>query len=385
MRFTFISSMSGGPWGGSEELWSQAALRLRKEGHQVSACMPRWPQPSPKFLALGKEGIQLHTQPRYLHVSVRAWHKLKRRLGQPKEESVWMKQQKPDLAIISQGGNGDGLSWMEISRDLHIPFVAIVQANTEIAWPADDWWERLAAVYCSARRVFCVSRGNLKMLENQIAEPLPNATVVWNPYNVPADQPLGWPAAVNGIWRMACVARLEPAAKGQDLLLQILSHSPWTERPLELHLYGSGNFERNLQRLAEKFQLKNVHFHGHVKDVRRIWEQNHILVLSSRWEGLPLALVEAMWCERPAIVTDVAGNTEVCVDGETGFVAAAPAAKLLEEALERAWNCRSDWQRMGMAARARAEKLIPKDPVGDFCRQLQEVANAEEKRAIGVA
>jgi glycosyltransferase involved in cell wall biosynthesis len=370
MRFTFISSMADSPWGGSEELWSQAALRLRKEGNQVSACMLRWPQPAPKFLALAKEGIQLHTQRRFIPLNVRAWRTL---TGQRYGEYAWIQRQKPDLAIVSQGGNSDGLSWMEFFRDAQIPFVALMQCNAEQWWPHDGSASRMAAAYRAARRVACVSRGNLEMLENQLGESLPNATVAWNPCNVPVDQPPGWPAE-NGICKMACVARLEPYAKGQDLLFQVLSHSRWKERPVELNLYGGGSCERGLQRLVEHFHLRNVHFQGHVNDVKMIWEQNHLLVLASRYEGLPLALVEAMWCGRPAVVTDVAGNAEVCVDGETGFVAAAPTAKLLEETLERAWNHRHDWQRMGLAARARAEKLIPQDPVGVFCRQLKEIA-----------
>jgi glycosyltransferase involved in cell wall biosynthesis len=379
MRFAFISTMSASAWGGSEELWSQAAVRLRKEGHQVSACMLRWRQPVPKFLALGQEGIELHTLLRHIPMNVRIWRKLTGILGQPPGEYAWAQRPKPDLAIISQGGNADGLRWMEFCRDAQIPFVTVVQSNGEQWWPPDSLSVRLAAAYRAARSVACVSRGNLEMLELQIGESLPNAEVVWNPHNVPADQPLSWPVE-SGVWKMACVGRLEPAAKGQDLLFQIFSHSPWNERPVELNLYGAGGCENTLRRLAEHLHLRNVHFRGHVNDVKSIWEQNHLLVLPSRYEGLPLAIVEAMWCGRPAVVTDVAGNAEVCVDGETGFVAAAPAAKLLEQTLERAWNSRHDWQRMGLAARARAEKLIPKDPVGVFCRQLQEIAGGSADR-----
>lgn len=96
-----------------------------------------------------------------------------------------------------------------------------------------------------------------------------------------------------------------------------------------------------------------------------------MLVLPSRYEGLPLALVESMWCGRPTVVTDVAGNTEVCVDNETGFVAPAPTVPLLAATLERAWERREDWQSMGRAARARAESIIPKDPITLFADKLR--------------
>ena len=70
------------------------------------------------------------------------------------------------------------------------------------------------------------------------------------------------------------------------------------------------------------------------------------------------------------MVNDVGGNAELCRDGETGFVAAAPVVALLDETLERAWNRRHEWQDMGKVARKHAEQIIPRDPVGDFCRQL---------------
>jgi hypothetical protein len=39
VRFVFISTMSGYPWGGSKELWSIAATLLAKEGNQIGACV----------------------------------------------------------------------------------------------------------------------------------------------------------------------------------------------------------------------------------------------------------------------------------------------------------------------------------------------------------
>jgi glycosyltransferase involved in cell wall biosynthesis len=185
-------------------------------------------------------------------------------------------------------------------------------------------------------------------------------------------QPPAWPS-VNGVWKLACVARLEPAAKGQDLLFQVLAQKRWQELPIEINLYGSGPCERNLKKLAGSLPLRNVHFRGHVADINEIWKENHLLVLPSRFEGLPLALVEAMWCARPALVTDIGGNAEMCVDGETGFVAPAPAFGLLEQTLTRAWQRRDDWQTMGKTARARAERLVPVDPIGVFFKQLTEL------------
>ena len=374
MRFVLVSTMSGYAWGGSEELWSRAALRLREGSHTVAASVEFSPQLATQVAGLAELGIRLWVRRRVPppRLPVRVWRRIMRRKPKDKDHE-WLRRQNPSLVVISQGANSDGLPWMKFCLKAGLPFVAVVQCNSEHWWPTDDSGAELAEAYRAARKVFCVSRHNLELLERQIGEPLPNGVVIWNPYNVSRNQPPSWPKS--DIWKMACVARLEPAAKGQDLLLTVLARPQWRNRAVEVNFYGSGPFEHSLTQLVRRLQLNQVHFRGHVADVKAIWEQNHILLLPSRLEGLPLSLVEAMFCARPGVVTDVGGNAELCVDGETGFVAAAPAVSLLEQTLERAWNHRHEWQRMGTAAHTRAELLIPNDPIGDFCSELLKCAS----------
>jgi len=352
------------------------ALRLHSEGHQVGVSVTYYPKLSPRVLELERKGIDLFIgKPAQHNLPVRLWNRVKRRfVVEEKKEIQWLRLQKPDLVIISQGGNSDGVGWMNVCMEMGLPFAAIIQCNTEGFWPDDDWGVEMARAYRAAQKVFCVSRHNLELLERQIGESLQNAVVVWNPYNISTDQLPVWPKDT-GVWKMACVARLDPAAKGQDLLLQALAQKRWQERPVEFNLYGSGRCEQNLLKFAKSLQLKNVHFRGHIENVKAIWEENHLLVMPSRFEGLPLALVEAMWCARPSVVTDVGGNSELCVDEETGFVAEASTVKHLDQTLDRAWSRRHEWQSMGKVARERAEKLISKDPIGDFCQHLNECVN----------
>jgi glycosyltransferase involved in cell wall biosynthesis len=174
---------------------------------------------------------------------------------------------------------------------------------------------------------------------------------------------------------------LDPAAKGQDLLLRTLASTEWRDLPIELNLFGAGPYELALRRMTGLLELPNVHFRGHVTDVASIWEKNHLLVLPSRYEGLPLALVEAMWCARPAVVTDVGGNAELCIDDETGFVARSATLSSFSDALQRAWNRRREWPHLGRAARRRVENVVPKDPVACFCEQLKGCVSTEFEKS----
>jgi glycosyltransferase involved in cell wall biosynthesis len=123
--------------------------------------------------------------------------------------------------------------------------------------------------------------------------------------------------------------------------------------------------------LADRLQLQErVRFCGHIDNIESVWATHHALVLPSRYEGLPLAVVEAMHCGRPTIVTNVAGNAEIIEDGVTGFVAEAATEQHLHAALQRAWDQRQNWQKIGAAAAKAIKESVPADPAGDFAQSL---------------
>jgi glycosyltransferase involved in cell wall biosynthesis len=377
MRIAFISGLAGYDWGGSEALWSQTAHRFIERGDEVFVSVvgrTETPAPIAALRAAGAlvderrwetPGIRHRIFPRLLH----------RLLVSLDCEPSWKRIRKfnADLVCVSHGGTACGLVWMEKCLREDVPFVTVAQAVGDAYWPDDRGADRLIRAYSGARAAFFVSEGNLRLFERQLATSLPNADTVQNPFYVPWDVKVPWPPE-EPCWKFASVARLEPAAKGQDLLFEVLASEKWRARNWHLNLYGSGHGERLLRRLSEKLDLDDrVTFHGHVPDVAGIWARNHILLLASRFEGLPLALVEAMLCSRTAVVTDVAGNPEVVQDGVTGFLAAAPAISLVDAALERAWSRRSEWHRMGAAAADSIRQIRFQDPVEEFANRLQQI------------
>jgi glycosyltransferase involved in cell wall biosynthesis len=116
-----------------------------------------------------------------------------------------------------------------------------------------------------------------------------------------------------------------------------------------------------------------VIFAGHVSSVEQIWASNHVLVMPSRFEGLPLAVIEAMLCGRPVIATDVAGHAEVIEDGVTGFLADAPTVSSMANALERFWARRAEAKKIGAAAAESIRNLVPANPARIFSDKLKEL------------
>ena len=63
MRFMLSARWQGWSWGGSEELWSQAATQLKMAGHDVQASVVYWPRQSDKVAVLAQTWHQARNPP----------------------------------------------------------------------------------------------------------------------------------------------------------------------------------------------------------------------------------------------------------------------------------------------------------------------------------
>jgi len=89
----------------------------------------------------------------------------------------------------------------------------------------------------------------------------------------------------------------------------------------KLVVVGDGPLREQLQKEAKEMKIESkVQFLGFRDDVSDLLYAMDVFVLSSVAEGVPLALLEAMFAKKPVVVTDAGGNAEVVTDGENGFV-----------------------------------------------------------------
>ena len=349
MKIGVISTANGLPWGGSEELWFAMIDEALKKRLEVAVSVCREAIIPNKFSALQNNGVRVfRRRPLLRRPFERVVSKVTSSFGE-------IFRGNPDVVCISQSWTYEALylnDLLKLLYDAAIPYVIVCQfshddaGHGEIREAAKEFFQR-------AFRVVFVSIKNLKSVERQLAHTLSNGVVLQNPVNLSDISAV--PYSSSEPLSMANVGRLRAAYKGQDILLEVLGSPIWRGRHWRLRLYGDGPDKKYLKALAQHYSIaERVEFCGHVSDIRSIWEANQLLALPSRGEGTPLALVEAMLCGRPAVVTDVGGNTEWTEDGQTGFVAAAPTATSFGAALERAWLAQSDWQRIGIEARRNA-------------------------------
>ena len=103
----------------------------------------------------------------------------------------------------------------------------------------------------------------------------------------------------------------------------------------ELDIVGEGPEGDCYQSLIDKYHLENrVHIHPFTNDIQSYYSKAQIFVLSSRWEGMPLVLVEAMSHGLPVVTSDLPICKEIL--GEFGMYFKNGDVKELAQRLEEA-------------------------------------------------
>lgn len=354
MRIAFIT-LSILPFAPNDLLWYRAAEELLLKGHQVLIAPLDWGGDNAvEYELIARQGALILWRPRHersRYLAVRQWQKLKHQITDYEKHWAPVGRFLPDLIVVNGPGTFywctvPGLAGYLMGR--RIPFVTISQGNDENTSLSSDTYLRARPLFENSGRCIFVSERNLEVARGQLCLHLPQALVFDNPPNLSDWDRIPFP---RGGVRMAMVARLECAIKGQALVLRALTEEQWKTRDWELDLFGGGPDEAYLRDLIVFLGLQErVRLRGHVSDVRRIWEEHQVLVMGSSLEGKPLALTEAMLCGRPAVVTDVGGNAELIDHGETGFIAESPTVTSLGRALNRAWLQQGRWEEMGRRA-----------------------------------
>lgn len=142
--------------------------------------------------------------------------------------------------------------------------------------------------------------------------------------------------------------------KNQAMLIRGMALLP---DQVQLVLPGEGEGLGACKALAKKLGLENrVVFPGFVADIGSLLAQAELAVSSSRSEGLPFNLMEAMFCGLPVVASNVKGNADLVEEGKTGLLFPYDDERAFAEAVRKLLDDRELLRRMGENGRRRAEK-----------------------------
>ncbi|HUY35268.1 MAG TPA: glycosyltransferase [Pirellulales bacterium] len=157
-----------------------------------------------------------------------------------------------------------------------------------------------------------IAAGKFALIPNGIV-PLPPSTVsraeLLAELELPADTRL-----------IGAVGRLWPQKRIKDLiwatdLLKVIRDD------VHLLVIGDGPHRVRLERFRRQVEIEDrVHFLGHRADVPRFLRHFDVVWLASEYEGLPNVIMEAMAAGVPVVASDIPGNRDLVVPGQTGFL-----------------------------------------------------------------
>lgn len=344
MRIAILSTISLYEWAGTEEVWAHLAKVALQQGHAVHVSVHWRVARCDRIKALQQLGLEVSVRQPFRPTR---FYLLKERL---QSDMNAIEQFKPDVLMINSGSLFDVLNLPALRQFCDrtaLPKVFFCHFVAEGFVFQNR--NQMRAFAETMRGWIFVSHHNQQLAERQLAYRFKNARVIANAPRLQLSEPLAWPE--EDMFQLACVARMETQWKGQDVLLAVLSRDEWRDRPWHLNLYGTGPDDTYIHQLVEHYRLASrVTCHGYISDIQSVWAKNHLMVLASRGEGMPLAVLEAMMCARPTVTTDVGGNQEILTHSKTGYIAEAATPSSFGKAMEQAWEMRDRWMQIGINA-----------------------------------
>jgi glycosyltransferase involved in cell wall biosynthesis len=229
-------------------------------------------------------------------------------------------------------------------------------------------------IYPRLDAAVCVSGGALASLRRQLGTNAPQWRSIPNPVQ---GRPLGNIARCTEARTplVLAVGRLEIHQKGFDLLIR--AHARLRREGLNqrLVILGEGPDRLLLENLArEEGVADSVALPGFTADVWSWYEKGTVFALSSRFEGLPTVIIEALAAGVPVVATDCeSGPREILEDGKYGELVRSESCEALAEGLRRVLTDDSYRQRLAEAGPERAADFSPPHIADAWERMFAEV------------
>lgn len=223
--------------------------------------------------------------------------------------------------------------------------------------------EKIAARWCN--RIICVSEYDRQLAlkcgvapDNKLVTIHNGIPPIASPYGKKESHPL----------IITMVARFSEQ-KDHALLLNAVKDIDI--KNLKVQLIGDGPQLPNMKSLTESLNIGDrVQFLGNRKDVPDLLAQADIFVLTSKWEGFPITILEAMRAGLPVICSDVGGCREAVEDGENGFLVPRGDGVVLANRLKQLIEDKDLRYKMGQKGRMRFEQYFTVEKMAEKTKRI---------------
>lgn len=283
----------------------------------------------------------------------------------------------PDV-FISPSSFNNILIWCSVLESLNIPLIYSEHNDPDII--ENERWnrrERQAALW-SADAIQLLLPSFLNSVPEQLQA---KCHIIGNPVplapehlqgTVPHDSP-----HILSLGRLSPVKQIPLLVRAFDLVAK--DFPQW-----ELHIWGIGEEESRIrQTMSQTTCADRIHICGLTHTPYKQFSQADIFCIPSRYEGLPVALLEAFSCGTPAVGFQACNAVNSLIkDGENGLLSPAMTAADLAQSLRRLMEDEQLRQRMGQSALVTAQEYAPEHIYDQWEQLIQATAACKGKSQL---
>jgi glycosyltransferase involved in cell wall biosynthesis len=366
----FMRSLQGS--GGAERVMVQLAQGLVEQGHRVDLVMAR---------QKGHFFDQIPDAVRLVDLKVRTpFESLRRVFSLGNDTGFWLRmllsrkphfvlgalpgltrylrKKRPDAVITAMDyPNVVGIAAKKLAG-LDSPVIATIH-NTLSVEVAHSQRRRIREqprvnqhFYPRADALVAVSKGVAEDLERTLSLPDGKITTIYNPVVPPtlekqAEQPLNHPWFADGEPPVVLAVGGFKPQKDFATLLRAFAKAR-KRRPMRLLILGEGKLRPSITSLAEELDIvADLAMPGFVDNPFQYLARADVFALSSRWEGLPTVVIEALACGCPVVSTDCpSGPAEILENGRYGTLVPVGDPEALAVAILETLATPTDRQRL---------------------------------------
>nr|WP_304429334.1 glycosyltransferase family 4 protein [uncultured Acetatifactor sp.] len=296
VTFVFDSYFTGFNWGGVESWSCMAANQLSKSGAPTRLLCG----PNKKFDQFTRDTLHFYATDELKLI---------------KEMAVKIADCLPCI-FISHGSVA--LYAAQIVKNLfpdQIQIVMTAHGDEPVTYERLQFWaDRLD-------KIICISKKIQDVLQNEYG--VKKDILVYRP------NPIQFPEAVdrreyeNGVLKIGFAARLNRKQKRAHLIPDIIEMCSKKGLNVEFNIAGEGDcLDQLLSYVSDRHLENSVHILGWIPptEMADFWREQDIYLNLSDFEGMSLAMLEAMACRAVPVVTDVSGVSDLIEDGVNGFI-----------------------------------------------------------------
>lgn len=336
MKLMFVGYMHG--YGGAEKMLITLANTMSERNHEIV------------FVSLAANNIvyNMSSKIKYLFIPDNGKGKINILLNRYNELKKIIESYKPELIIHFWLQSAYMCAFMKKK-------IAMQTIYCERGDPSDKEYKGILGIIrkIALRRIKALvfqSKGARDYFNNNIRK---KSCIIHNPVFI---NPTEWKIPDVREKKIVTVGRLHEQ-KNQKLFIDAIALLPLDKQNYTVEIYGDGELKESLQNQINKLKLSDrVHLMGTYPNIYEKIHNASVFVLSSDYEGLPNALLEAMALGIPCISTDCkpGGAKELIENGRNGIIVERDNAKSLAEKI----NYLLDNPHIAMSYGIEAQKIV---------------------------